>query len=171
MIVGPNTWSVSQALHFAGSPQTRVGAPTLEALAPRGTPAPEGSQGAGGCKQTPARMADFYLMGLVRLRCPMARPQAGVCCWPAGSCLCFQEQEVICKQSLPVLPIKRRFCSMMANLARPHYYDFCATLKENKSWYKGMFVSEMCFLSQMFFSASSRRAVSSPLRFPLQAEQ
>lgn len=45
---------------------------------------------------------------------------------------------------------------MMVNLARLHYYGFCATLKENKSWYKGMFVSEMCFLSQMSVSASSK---------------
>lgn len=54
---------------------------------------------------------------------------------------------------------------MMVNLACLHYYDFCATLKENKSWYKGMFVSEMCFLSQMFFSASSktRCELSSPV--------
>lgn len=62
-------------------------------------------------------------------------------------------------------PIERRFCSVMVKLARLHYYDFCGTLQENKSWYKGMFVSEMCFLSQMFFSASSKMhsELSSPV--------
>lgn len=57
----------------------------------------------------------------------------------------------------PLCPIRRRFCSVMVKLARLHYYDFCATLKENKSRYKSMFVSETYFLSQMFFSASSKR--------------
>ena len=55
---------------------------------------------------------------------------------------------------------------MMVNLAHHYYFFFfSATLKEKKSWYKGMFVSEVSFLSQMFFSANSKMhsELSSPV--------
>lgn len=56
---------------------------------------------------------------------------------------------------------------MIINLALLYDGYFFATLKENKSWYKGMFVSEMCFLSQMLFSANSKMhsELSSPVSF------
>ena len=74
---------------------------------------------------------------------------------PAG-CFCCRNSRSLESGASRFCPIKRRFCSVMVDFGTPLLLAFFATRKENKSRHKGMFVSEVRFLSQMFFSASSK---------------
>lgn len=74
---------------------------------------------------------------------------------PAG-CFCCRNSRSLESGASRFCPIKRRFCSVMVDFGTSLLLPFFATRKENKSRHKAMFVSEVRFLSQMFFSASSK---------------